>query len=77
MRVSDNRDTIYLPSCNTSFELAIDAGTETEIMVDDPLIKNSPINIYAVNTYSGIFFNIEVSHLYIVSPIILTRIFFN
>ena len=75
VRVSDNRDTIYLPSCNTSFELAIDAGTETEIMVDDPLIKITPINTYAVNTYFGSIFNIEASQLDIVSPKIMIRIY--
>ena len=75
VRVSEGRDTIYLPSCHTSFQLAIDAGTETEIMVEDPSINIKPITSYAANTYLGSIFNIEASQLDIISPKIVTRVY--
>ncbi len=60
VRISDKQDTLFLPPCSSSFELAIMAGVEVEIRVEDPDLNIVPLT-RSTATYQGSKFSFEVA----------------
>ena len=74
VRVSDKQDTLFLPPCSSSFELAISAGVEVEIRVEDPEFNTVPISRSAA-TYQGSKFAFDVAQQVPGAPMTVSRIY--